>query len=627
MKKPKYDVFISYRREGGYETALPIVEKLKAAGYRVFFDLESLNSGKFNEQLYDVIDGSTDFILVIPKGGLDRCNDPEDWVRKEVERALQKKKNIIPVMLKGFEWPENLPESLKELPVYQGVSATTPEYFDLMIERLSGYMNSKRLKPLRKIALIGGLTLAILIVLSVLGWLGIRQLAKPVATEAGSRLTLFMDIVHRMAGVQEDFHDSWELYTTQREKSNPGMRVYLDSCMTHEIEKRYIPELLSVANTFPKFPPLSNYERFMLGIYNTDPADVQTLPELIEGMASEWADELDVYIQTIEQNNFNTSSLNNLTQGYKADKNLLNSMYYDYLAFLASLPECAKISHREASKSWHLYPTVSESLNAEEYQDLSRKEMHKAEKNIEPMQAYVNMLSNKLNKSEEIFNDISSDILKQSPPTEVSQEITEKLDRISKQKKEISALQQELDEKEKEIILSYQRFKEKFRIDGSEDQYMQWGKIVRSAEFLSTTVNNNEKRVLAGMTPIVTDEEVLAYVLEQLCMYRSNFPETAQYVDGVKLFYKGVAERKWRPEGLVIMGTQNNLTHPLFKIGDILIERNGENGFRTMEEYRRLAKEVTPGTVSFLRVENGTLQKISCEAVETDVNIGLLPLF
>jgi hypothetical protein len=57
-KSPTYDIFISYRRDGGYETALPIVEKLRSAGYRVFFDLESMNSGKFNEQLISVIDGA-----------------------------------------------------------------------------------------------------------------------------------------------------------------------------------------------------------------------------------------------------------------------------------------------------------------------------------------------------------------------------------------------------------------------------------------------------------------------------------------------------------------------------------------------------------------------------------------
>ena len=68
----KYDIFISYRRSS-YETASLIATRLSAAGYSVFFDIESLRSGKFNEQLYEVIDGCKDFIVVLSQNALDRC--------------------------------------------------------------------------------------------------------------------------------------------------------------------------------------------------------------------------------------------------------------------------------------------------------------------------------------------------------------------------------------------------------------------------------------------------------------------------------------------------------------------------------------------------------------------------
>lgn len=51
----RYDVFISYRRSSASEANL-IAEKLRARGYRVFFDVEELRAGLFNEQLYRVID-------------------------------------------------------------------------------------------------------------------------------------------------------------------------------------------------------------------------------------------------------------------------------------------------------------------------------------------------------------------------------------------------------------------------------------------------------------------------------------------------------------------------------------------------------------------------------------------
>ncbi len=64
-----YDVFISYRRENGFDTANLIADRLRHAGYSVFLDLEVLKSGKFNEQIYGEIDSCQDFVLVLPEKG------------------------------------------------------------------------------------------------------------------------------------------------------------------------------------------------------------------------------------------------------------------------------------------------------------------------------------------------------------------------------------------------------------------------------------------------------------------------------------------------------------------------------------------------------------------------------
>ena len=64
----KYDIFVSYRRDGGDATAILISERLSKRGYKVFFDLESMRSGDFNEQIYDTIDTCSDVIVakVVP---------------------------------------------------------------------------------------------------------------------------------------------------------------------------------------------------------------------------------------------------------------------------------------------------------------------------------------------------------------------------------------------------------------------------------------------------------------------------------------------------------------------------------------------------------------------------------
>lgn len=132
-----YDVFISYRRDGGEHAAKRIQEALLARGYRVFLDMESLRSGPFNTMLLDVIDSCTDFLLILPPSGLDRCEAEQDWVRLEVEQALRGGKNIVPILLRGFEFPQALPASMEKLRFMNGISATT-EYFDAFVEKLCG---------------------------------------------------------------------------------------------------------------------------------------------------------------------------------------------------------------------------------------------------------------------------------------------------------------------------------------------------------------------------------------------------------------------------------------------------------------------------------------------------------
>ena len=128
------------------ELADSIYQRLINAGYSAFLDLEQLNSGKFNMKLIGVIEQCQDFILVLPPNALDRCADEDDWVRQEVECAMKYKKNIIPIMLRGFEWPavESLPESLRELPNYNGISASDHNVFVENVERLKrNFLKSK----------------------------------------------------------------------------------------------------------------------------------------------------------------------------------------------------------------------------------------------------------------------------------------------------------------------------------------------------------------------------------------------------------------------------------------------------------------------------------------------------
>jgi hypothetical protein len=76
----------------------------------------------------------------LPENGLDRCHDPEDWVRLEVLYAMKNSKNIIPVMLRGFKFPDSMPDGMEELKNYNAIAAGDFEYFDASINRLKSFL-------------------------------------------------------------------------------------------------------------------------------------------------------------------------------------------------------------------------------------------------------------------------------------------------------------------------------------------------------------------------------------------------------------------------------------------------------------------------------------------------------
>ncbi|MCL2717704.1 MAG: TIR domain-containing protein [Lachnospiraceae bacterium] len=132
----KYDVFISYRTEGGESMATLLHERLTEKGFKVFLDIESLNSGSFNKKLLAVIENCNDMVVICSKNSFDRCINEGDWVRMEIAHAFKHDKNVVPIMLRGFSFPENLPEDIEEIQVQNRIDANNIEYFDAAIERL-----------------------------------------------------------------------------------------------------------------------------------------------------------------------------------------------------------------------------------------------------------------------------------------------------------------------------------------------------------------------------------------------------------------------------------------------------------------------------------------------------------
>ncbi len=135
------DIFISYRRLGGADFCGRLFDRLINEHYSAFYDKESLKIGKFNEQIYRKIELCNNFIIILPKNGLDRCVYDDDWVRNEIRKAIELDKNIVPIFLKDFEFPEKLPDDIAAIKDYQVITYdSTISRFDDMFLKLTSYL-------------------------------------------------------------------------------------------------------------------------------------------------------------------------------------------------------------------------------------------------------------------------------------------------------------------------------------------------------------------------------------------------------------------------------------------------------------------------------------------------------
>ena len=145
MERIEKTVFVSYRRTN-IPWALAIFQNLTQHGYDVFFDYNGIASGDFERVILGNITARAHFLVLLTPSALERCDDPADWLRREIETALANQRNIVPLMLEGFDFgtptiASQLTGTLAALKRYNGLSIP-PEYFLEAMERLRGrYLN------------------------------------------------------------------------------------------------------------------------------------------------------------------------------------------------------------------------------------------------------------------------------------------------------------------------------------------------------------------------------------------------------------------------------------------------------------------------------------------------------
>jgi len=139
MSDPEKTVFVSYRRDVSSFIARAVFQDLRAHGYEVFMDVESIDSGAYDTVLLNQIAARAHFVLILTPGTLERCNEPDDWLRREIEQALELKRNIVPLMVDGFRFDDKtkplLSGRLSELARFNALNLPH-DYFDAAMDRL-----------------------------------------------------------------------------------------------------------------------------------------------------------------------------------------------------------------------------------------------------------------------------------------------------------------------------------------------------------------------------------------------------------------------------------------------------------------------------------------------------------
>lgn len=160
--KPKVEsthIFVSYRRSDSADITGRIYDRLigKFGKGPIFKDVDSIPLGLDFKEYLDMKVGECDVLLAIignewltasDSSGERRLDDPTDFVRIEIEAALERKIPVIPLLVRDARMPraQDLPPGLQKLVYRNGIPIRSDPDFhrdmDRLIASLEKYINN-----------------------------------------------------------------------------------------------------------------------------------------------------------------------------------------------------------------------------------------------------------------------------------------------------------------------------------------------------------------------------------------------------------------------------------------------------------------------------------------------------
>ena len=145
MSHIEKNVFVSYRRTNA-SWALAVFQNLTHHGYDVFYDFDGIASGDFERVIIQNIKERAHFLVLLTPSALERCGEPGDWLRREIETALKYQRNIVPLMLEGFSFSSpgisnQITGSLATLQKYNALRVPSDFFEEAMTRLREKYLN------------------------------------------------------------------------------------------------------------------------------------------------------------------------------------------------------------------------------------------------------------------------------------------------------------------------------------------------------------------------------------------------------------------------------------------------------------------------------------------------------
>lgn len=614
----QYDIFISYRREGGESTAKMLHDKLNDLKYRVFLDVESLRSGNFNTALYSVIDGCKDFLLILSPGALDRCEKEDDWVRLEVEHALKQGLNVVPIMLRGFSFPQELPPSIDDVRYKNGIEASY-QFFDAFIDKLEKFLVTVPLdsRPKKQKYLLGAAVLTVLLgVVLTIWFVGGRQNSgyprtdyeKNVTAEFVYYVEVLLQQMETAVGYMDESYQACKEYAENLDTASYS-ELLAELSKNKKLLKQIDTDSSLISDALRNELEDSPFDladacamhdfliTFVEGGTNTlDYMEMLAEPSWVD--AKTMKDVINTYQEILNEDCKLMASGTNEMFLVIEDETALESFKYEYLSELYYI-------NLQAS-NWNNDKKILESD-----QERSWNAIEKATSRI------ISMVGNKNLEAMLIENDIKQELISQGVDRKAAEMLVKEksgsIQLITEKEIANEELKREVDEIKQELADAYNVLREKFAPSHDDESSILWGKMLR---FLNVRLY---------------DEAITC-----IDFYREKMRGKDEYVEdycaAAVRFIRNISKTGIE-YGVMMVGYDPNAPnrHEQYKVGDVIIAVDGIpcHNYDEYAQFKEKRKEGQDFTVIVLREDEknpGQLKQVELKIPGNAPKVGFLSM-